>query len=122
MELFIIHIELNKLVYETVHTIASLPIKEYLSAIIVTSIFRSFTYRMAAKKTGIDTERNYVTATLCIAVVQFTPPRQTRHRPDCFVVFGGRCDYWVSEVLKNRTAGECEKFPAFRQCFARQVE
>ena len=42
-----------------------------------------------------------------------TPPRQTRHRPDCFVVFGGRCDYWVLEVLKNRTTSECEKFRRF---------
>jgi len=40
--------------------------KAYLSAITVTNIFQSFTYKMAAKSTGIDREQNYVTVTLCI--------------------------------------------------------
>jgi len=29
-------------------------------------------------------------------IVQFTPPRQTRHRQDCFVVSGGRCELGIS--------------------------
>ena len=43
--------------------------KAYLSALTVASIFRSFTHKMAAK-TGwhIDTERNYVTVTLCTCI------------------------------------------------------
>jgi len=47
-------------------SIQSLAYQVYLSAITVTSIFWSFSYKMAAKPAGIDTERNYVTATLCI--------------------------------------------------------
>ena len=47
-------------------SIQSLAYQVYLSAIAVTSIFWSFSYKMAAKPAGIDTERNYVTATLCI--------------------------------------------------------
>jgi len=46
MELFTHKIES---VYENVHTITGLPIKAYLSAITVTGIFRSFTYKMAPK-------------------------------------------------------------------------
>jgi len=38
----------SQLVYENVHTIRCLP-KAYLSAVPVTSIFKRFTYKMAAK-------------------------------------------------------------------------
>ena len=40
----------------------------YLSAITVTNISQSFTYKMAAKSTGIDMEQHYVTVTLCICI------------------------------------------------------
>ena len=40
--------------------------KAYLSAITVTNIYQSFTYKMAQKLTGVDVEQNYVTITLCI--------------------------------------------------------
>jgi len=45
--------------------------KAYLSAITVTSTFLSFTYKMAEKPAGIDTERNYATVTLCIRWIAF---------------------------------------------------
>ena len=41
--------KLNRLAYENVRTITSLPVKTRLSAIAVTGIFQSFTYKMAAK-------------------------------------------------------------------------
>jgi len=40
--------------------------KAYLSDIRVTNISKCFTYKMAAKTTGIYMERNYVTVTVCI--------------------------------------------------------
>jgi len=58
----LVHMKLNQLVYENVHTITGSPIKRTLDskmlvtvialkfrAITVTSIFRSFTYKMVAK-------------------------------------------------------------------------
>ena len=36
-----------------------------------------------------------------IALVQFTPPRQTRHRLDCFVVSGGRCKLGIIWVTRE---------------------
>jgi len=41
--------------------------KAYFSAVTVTNIFQSFTYKMAAKSPGIDREQNYVIITLCIS-------------------------------------------------------
>jgi len=38
--------------------------KAYLSAVTVTNISESFTYKMAAKSTGIDVEQNYVNVTV----------------------------------------------------------
>jgi len=39
--------------------------KAYLSAVTVTNIYESFfTYKMAAKSTGIDVEQNYVNVTV----------------------------------------------------------
>ena len=38
----------------------------YLSDSRVTNISKSFTYKMAAKLAGIDTERNNVTVALCM--------------------------------------------------------
>jgi len=38
----------------------------YLRAITSTNFLGVFTYKMAAKATGIGTERNYITFTLCI--------------------------------------------------------
>jgi len=38
----------------------------------VTSISQSFTYKMAAKSTGIDTEKIYVIVALCIRQCTFT--------------------------------------------------
>jgi len=45
----VIHIKLNQLVSENVHTITGLPISVYLSAITVTSIFQNVTHKMAAE-------------------------------------------------------------------------
>jgi len=45
--------------------------KTYLSDITVANISHSFTYKMAAKPTGIDVEGSYVTVTLSLEHVLF---------------------------------------------------
>jgi len=48
----VIHIKLNQLVQENVHTITDFTNEAYLSTITVANIFQSFTYKMAAKING----------------------------------------------------------------------
>jgi len=52
--------------------------KAYLSAITVTNISQIFIYKMAAKTTGIDTEQNYVTVTLCTCPIHTARPDATK--------------------------------------------
>ena len=61
----VVHVKFNQLVYENVDTITGLPIER--RPIYVTGIFRSFTYKIAAK-TGWHRHgtKLYVTVALCI--------------------------------------------------------
>ena len=45
--------------------------------------------------------------TRLVAIVQFTPPRQTRHRQDRLVVSGGRCELDVSEAARRLPIYSC---------------
>jgi len=45
--------------------------------------------------------------TRLVAIVQFTPPRQTRHRQDRLVVSGGRCELDVTEAARRLPIYSC---------------
>ena len=64
----VIQIKLNQLVSENVHIITDLPAKRIQALSQQQTFLRVFTYKMAAKTTGINRpmEQNYVTVTLCI--------------------------------------------------------